>query len=106
MELMRYLASPEAAQLLVSQGGFISPNKRLDVGAYPDPTLRAVAQSEIRAGATSQFRFDMSDQEPPKFGGTPAQGEWKILQDFVADPSDVMGTARQLEAAAQQDYGN
>jgi alpha-glucoside transport system substrate-binding protein len=106
MELMHYLASPEAAQVLVGQGGFISPNKRLDFAAYPDATLRQVAQSLIRAGATSQFRFDMSDQEPPKFGGTPAQGEWKILQDFIADPSDVTGTARRLEAAARQDYGS
>jgi alpha-glucoside transport system substrate-binding protein len=92
--------------VLVGQGGFISPNKRLDFAAYPDATLRQVAQSLIRAGATSQFRFDMSDQEPPKFGGTPAQGEWKILQDFIADPSDVTGTARRLEAAARQDYGS
>lgn len=106
MELMRYLASPAAAKVLVGSGGFISPNKRLDYGAYPDATLRQVAQSLIRAGATSQFRFDMSDQEPPKFGGTPAQGEWKILQDFIADPSDVTGTARRLEAAAEQDYGS
>jgi alpha-glucoside transport system substrate-binding protein len=105
-ELMRYLASPAAARVLVSQGGFISPNRRLDFGAYQDATLRQVARSLIQAGATSQFRFDMSDQEPPKFGGTPAQGEWKILQDFIAHPSDVTGTARRLEAAAAQDYGS
>ena len=50
------------------------------------------------------FRFDMSDLAPASFGGTPGQGEWKILQDFLANPSDVDGTASKLEAAAAKAF--
>ena len=42
----------------------------------------------------------MSDLAPAAFGGTPGSGEWKILQDFLAKPSDVDGTAQKLETAA------
>jgi alpha-glucoside transport system substrate-binding protein len=47
----------------------------------------------------------MSDLAPASFGGTPGQGEWKILQDFLADPSNVDGTASRLEAAAARAFG-
>ena len=47
----------------------------------------------------------MSDLQPAAFGGTAGQGEWKILQDFLKNPSDVDGTAQQLEAAAAKAYG-
>ena len=30
----------------------------------------------------------MSDQAPAAFGGTKGAGEWKLLQDFLRDPSD------------------
>lgn len=46
----------------------------------------------------------MSDQTPPAFGGTPGKGEWKILQDFLRDPSDPKATAAKLEAAAAKAY--
>jgi alpha-glucoside transport system substrate-binding protein len=32
------------------------------------------------------------------------QGEWKIFQDFLQNPSDVNGTASALEAAAAKAY--
>ena len=31
-------------------------------------------------------------------------GEWKLLQDFLANPADVNGTAQRLEAAAAAAY--
>ena len=34
------------------------------------------------------FRFDMSDLAPAAFGGTPGQGEWKDLQDFLKNPNE------------------
>ena len=48
--------------------------------------------------------YDMSDLAPAQFGGTPGQGEWKILQDFLKNPNDVNGTASKLEAAAAKAF--
>ncbi|HEX2316434.1 MAG TPA: ABC transporter substrate-binding protein, partial [Thermomonospora sp.] len=97
-ELLKFLASPEAAKVWAEQGGFISPNKALDLASYPDEVQRRIAKAVIDAGDT--FRFDMSDLAPAAFGGTKGSGEWKILQDFLANPSDVDGTAEKLERAA------
>ncbi|WP_111718719.1 ABC transporter substrate-binding protein [Homoserinimonas sp. OAct 916] len=100
--LMTYLASPEAATIWVKLGGFTSPNKLVDMSAYPDDTSKQIAESLINA---ETFRFDMSDQAPSAFGGTPGAGEWKILLDFYSNPTDVQGTAQALEKAAVEAYG-
>jgi ABC-type glycerol-3-phosphate transport system substrate-binding protein len=100
--LMTYLASPEAATIWVKLGGFTSPNKGVDSSSYPDATSKQIADALVNA---KTFRFDMSDQAPSAFGGTPGSGEWKILLDFYQKPSDIQGTANALEAAAAADYG-
>jgi alpha-glucoside transport system substrate-binding protein len=46
----------------------------------------------------------MSDQAPAAFGGTKGAGEWKLLQDFLRDPSDPAKTAARLESAAAKAY--
>jgi alpha-glucoside transport system substrate-binding protein len=99
--LMTYLASPEAASIWVKLGGFTSPNKSVDIGDYPDDTSKQIAEALVGA---KTFRFDMSDQAPSAFGGTPGAGEWKILIDFYNNPSDIQGTAVALEAAAASAY--
>lgn len=104
MQLIEYLASPEAAAIWAKAGGFISPNKKLPLSTYSDPTLRQTAQSIVGAG--DGVRFDMSDQTPAAFGGTAGVGEWKILQDFLGDSSDPAHTAARLEAAAVSAYKN
>jgi ABC-type glycerol-3-phosphate transport system substrate-binding protein len=95
-----YLATPEAAQAWAERGGFISANKNLDPSVYPDDITRQVATDLADA---ETFRFDMSDLAPPAFGGTPGQGEWKILQDFLQN-GNVQATASQLEQAASRAY--
>ncbi|MEV0169893.1 ABC transporter substrate-binding protein [Streptomyces sp. NPDC050803] len=100
--LVEYLATPEAAAVWAEAGGFLSPNKKLDPASYSDGVTRTTAKSLIAAGDT--VRFDMSDQAPAAFGGTKGTGEWKILQDFLRDPSDPEETAAQLEAAAAKAY--
>ncbi|MGW3724801.1 ABC transporter substrate-binding protein [Streptomyces sp. NPDC000851] len=104
MELLEYLATPEAAAVWAEAGGFLSPNKKLDLASYGDDVTRATAESLVGAG--DSVRFDMSDQAPAAFGGTKGAGEWKILQDFLRDPSDPKGTAAELEDAAAKAYGN
>jgi alpha-glucoside transport system substrate-binding protein len=98
---VEFLASAEAQTVWAKRGGFSSANKSVDVNSYPDElskkTAGAIASAET-------FRFDMSDLAPAAFGGTPGQGEWKALQDFLADPADVDGAAAALEKAAAKAY--
>ncbi|MER7467469.1 ABC transporter substrate-binding protein [Streptomyces sp. NPDC097981] len=104
MKLLEFLAGPEAAGVWASAGGFLSPNTKVDPAAYGDDTTRNTAKSLVAAG--DSVRFDMSDQAPAAFGGTKGAGEWKLLQDFLRDPSNPQGTAAELEAAAAKAYGN
>ncbi|MFB8179816.1 ABC transporter substrate-binding protein [Streptomyces sp. NPDC055966] len=104
MKLLEYLATPEAAAVWAKAGGFLSPNRKLDPASYADDVTRATAKSLVGAG--DSVRFDMSDQAPAAFGGTKGAGEWKLLQDFLRDPSDPKATAAQLESAAAKAYGN
>ncbi|MFJ8166366.1 ABC transporter substrate-binding protein [Streptomyces sp. NPDC096136] len=101
--LLTFLASADAARIQAGEGGFVSPNKAVDFAAYPNDIQRGIAKALIAAG--DDFRFDMSDQAPAAFGGTPGAGEWKALQDFLANPSDVAGTQARLEADAAKAYG-
>jgi alpha-glucoside transport system substrate-binding protein len=98
---VKYLATPEAAAIRAKGGGFSSPNKNMPASAYPDAITRTTATAIANA---QTFRFDMSDLAPASFGGTPGQGEWKILQDFLSNPSNVNGTASKLEAAAAKAF--
>ncbi|MCP3822182.1 ABC transporter substrate-binding protein [Streptomyces sp. A3M-1-3] len=100
--LLTFLASTDAAKVWAEAGGFISPNKSLDVAVYPNDIQRDIAQALIAAG--DDFRFDMSDQAPQSFGGTPGKGEWKALQDFLKNPKDVAGTQARLESDAAKAY--
>ncbi|AWW39297.1 sugar ABC transporter substrate-binding protein [Streptomyces sp. AS58] len=102
--LATFLASPDAAAIQAKLGGYLSPNKNVDASAYPNEVQRAMAKSLVAAG--DDFRFDMSDQAPQAFGGTPGKGEWKALQDFLKNPEDIEGTQEQLEADAAAAYGN
>ncbi|CAM5683051.1 ABC transporter substrate-binding protein [Streptomyces hirsutus] len=102
--LATFLASPDAAGIQAKLGGYLSPNKNVPNSAYPNEVQQKMAQALVDAG--DDFRFDMSDQAPQAFGGTPGKGEWKALQDFLKNPKDVAGTQRQLEADAAAAYGN
>ncbi|MCH0543461.1 extracellular solute-binding protein [Streptomyces sp. MUM 203J] len=102
--LMTFLASPDAAAVWAGEGGYLSPNRSLDPASYPNEVQRNIAKALIEAG--DSFRFDMSDQAPQSFGGTPGKGEWKALQDFLKNPGDVAGTQARLEADAAKAYKN
>ncbi|MFI8005378.1 ABC transporter substrate-binding protein [Streptomyces sp. NPDC086010] len=100
--LLTWLASTDAAKIWAEAGGFISPNKALDTAAYPNDVQRKIAEALIAAG--DDVRFDMSDQAPQSFGGTPGKGEWKTLQDFLKNPKDIAGTQAKLESDAAKAY--
>ncbi|NEA45111.1 ABC transporter substrate-binding protein [Streptomyces sp. SID10815] len=101
--LVTFLASPDAATIQAKLGGYLSPNKNVPESAYPNEVQRTIAKALIASG--DDFRFDMSDQAPQAFGGTPGKGEWKDLQDFLKNPSDVAGAQAKLEKDAAAAYG-
>jgi len=101
-ELIRFLASPEAAEPWAKAGGFISPNRALARSAYADPVMRRAARMLVDAQVV---RFDLSDLQPPGFGATAGMGMWKIFQDFLESPGDERAIARRLEAAASAARG-
>jgi alpha-glucoside transport system substrate-binding protein len=96
-ELIKFLATPIAAEPWAEAGGFVSPNRSVDPAAYPDLTTRQLARALIEPGLV---RFDLSDLVPASFGATNGQGMYKILQDWLKNPADVDATAARLEAAA------
>jgi alpha-glucoside transport system substrate-binding protein len=100
--LMAFLATPEAAEAWVPNGGLTSPNQNVDTSLYPDDTARQIAEALVNA---ETFRFDMSDLTPSAFGGTVGQGFWQIMIEFLQNPSDVAGAQQKLEDAAVSAYG-
>jgi alpha-glucoside transport system substrate-binding protein len=100
--LIEYLATPEAGEIWAARGGFSSPNRNVDPAVYPDDLTRQTATDLAEA---ETFRFDLSDLTPSEFGGTPGQGMWQILQDFLQSPDQIEQTQQRLESAAAQAYG-
>jgi ABC-type glycerol-3-phosphate transport system substrate-binding protein len=102
MALMKYLASPDAGNVWAKPGGYISPNKNVKPDVYPDAlTKQLVAQMQAAGDAA---RYDLSDQAPAAFGGTPGQGMWEDLRSLVKNPSDIKGVQAKLEADAAKAY--
>jgi alpha-glucoside transport system substrate-binding protein len=102
--LIAFLATPEAAGIWAARGGFLSPNRRVDLGSYHDAVTRSIARQVIAAG--SGLRFDLSDLQPAAFGATAGGGLWKAFQDFLADPTDIDGAAAEMEAGAARAYAS
>jgi ABC-type glycerol-3-phosphate transport system substrate-binding protein len=102
MALMKYLASPEAGTVWAKGGGYISPDKNVKPDAYPDAlTKQLVAQMQAAGDAA---RYDMSDQTPAAFGGTPGQGEWEDLRTLVKNPGAIKSVQAKLESDATKAY--
>jgi ABC-type glycerol-3-phosphate transport system substrate-binding protein len=99
--LIEYLATPEAAEIWARRGGFSSANQNVDENAYEDPLLRQTATALAEA---ENFRFDLSDLQPARFGATVGQGLWKEFQDFLRNPDDVDGATQAMERAAARAF--
>ena len=98
---VNFLATAPAAEAWAKQGGFGTGNKNVPASIYPDAITKA---TEAPIGTAKSVVFDMSDQQPPSFGASATQGEWKLFQDFLKNPKDVAGIQKKLEAAAASSY--
>ena len=89
--LVQYLATGPAQTIWAKRGGYTAPAKTVPPSAYPDAITRATASA---VGKAKVFKFDLSDLQPASFGGTVGQGEFKIFQDFLKNPSNATGIAK------------
>ena len=99
--VVNYLATGAAQTIWAKRGGYTAPAKTVRPSAYPDAITRATASA---VGNARAFVFDLSDLQPASFGATVGQGEFKLFQDFLRDPSNASGIAKKLEAAAAKAY--
>jgi alpha-glucoside transport system substrate-binding protein len=102
MALLEFLASKEGGEVWAKLPGYLSPNRNVSPDNYPSELTKQLAQTIISAG--TDVRYDMSDLAPAAFGGTDGKGEWKHLQDFLRDPSDIAGTQKALESDAAKAF--
>ena len=98
---VKYLATPQAAEIWAKLGGFGTGNKNVPASVYPDAITRTTEAPLL--GAKSVV-FDMSDNQPASFGATTGQGEWGIFQKFLQNPSSISSIQGQLESAAAKAY--
>ncbi|MEO6208430.1 MAG: extracellular solute-binding protein, partial [Candidatus Limnocylindrales bacterium] len=91
--LIQYMLTPEAQQIWVERGGFISANKNVALDAYPDEVSRRSA--EILANAPV-FRFDAGDLMPNALGKKFFQG----VVEYVQTPANLDSILADLEAVS------
>lgn len=78
---MEYLMHPEASEIWMAEGGFLTPLKSVNLDKYKTKQLRK--QGEIFLNATT-FRFDGSDLMP---GAVGAGSFWKGMVDYSGGKS-------------------
>ena len=90
-QLVEFLRSPEAHEIWMSKGGFLTPHTGVDPAAFGSDTERAM--NDILLNATT-FRFDASDLMP---GGVGAGTFWTGMVDYVggASAQDVTDSIQQ-----------
>jgi alpha-glucoside transport system substrate-binding protein len=76
-----YLQTPEAHEIWMAEGGFLTPLKTVDLAKYKTKSLRK--QGEILLNATT-FRFDGSDLMP---GAVGAGSFWKGMVNYSGGES-------------------
>ena len=78
---MEYLQHPQASEIWMAEGGFLTPLKTADLNKYKNKQLKK--QGEIMLGATT-FRFDGSDLMP---GAVGAGSFWKGMVNYSGGAS-------------------
>ncbi len=95
--LLRYLAGPEAQANWARRGGFVAPNRELDLGEYPDPLSRRAARQLVEAGT---LRFDALQLLPPAVG----QALRNAVRDYVANPGRLDAILASIEQVVRAAY--
>jgi alpha-glucoside transport system substrate-binding protein len=97
--LLTYLASPEAATVWASRGGFfLSPNRGVDPSAYGVPAIRSLATS---LAAANVFRLGIADTVSKTF----RQELNRLLVAYVQQPAKLDLIVGRINAAAHPTAG-
>jgi alpha-glucoside transport system substrate-binding protein len=91
-DLIEFLKTPEAHEIWMGLGGFLTPHTGVDNAAFGDPTLANM--NDILLGATT-FRFDASDLMP---GAVGAGSFWTGMVDY-AGGADAAEVAARIQAS-------
>jgi len=89
-ELMAFLQTPEAHEIWMGLGGFLTPHTGVDTSKFADDTLAKM--NDILLDATT-FRFDASDLMP---GGVGAGSFWTGMVDY-AGGADAEAVASDIQ---------
>lgn len=95
--LLQYLLTPEAQEIWVKRGGFISGNKAIPVSAYPNAADKKSV--EILQNAKT-FRFDASDTMP----GAMNDAFFKATVQFAGDQSKLDSILSELDKTQADAY--
>ena len=95
--LVEYLLTPEAQQIWVERGGFISAHNDVPLEAYPDESSRKSAEI---LGNAEVFRFDDSDQLP----GAMTDAFNQAMVTFAQNPGDLDAILADLDEVQQDAY--
>ncbi|WP_322893681.1 MULTISPECIES: ABC transporter substrate-binding protein [unclassified Yoonia] len=91
-DLIEFLKTPEAHEIWMGLGGFLTPHTGVDNAAFGDPTLANM--NDILLNATT-FRFDASDLMPGAIG---AGAFWTGMIDY-AGGADAATVAADIQAS-------
>ncbi|MEJ2707093.1 MAG: ABC transporter substrate-binding protein [Anaerolineales bacterium] len=97
--LIKYLLTPEAQDIWVKRGGFISPNKLVPLSDYPNDLGR---KSANRLTSAQVAVFDASDQMP-----TPMQTAfYTAVLNYIQDPTSLDSILQNLDSVQQSAYSS
>jgi alpha-glucoside transport system substrate-binding protein len=96
--LVQWLLTPQAQEIWVKRGGFISGNKNVPTDAYPDAASKKSAQILQNA---QTFRFDASDQMP----GAMNDAFFKAVVQFAQDQTKLDSILQGLDQTQSDAYG-
>ena len=98
-ELIEFLSSPEAGTEWVSTGAIVSPNRSVELSAYPNDLVRKEAE-QVRDAEV--FKFDGSDLLPGALGT-----EWPtVLQGIMKNPGGMDQALNEFQERAEQEFGS
>lgn len=95
--LMNWLVTAEAQEIWAERGGFISANRTVDPGVYPDPLTEQIGVMLVEAPAV---RFDASDLMPEAVNNA----FWSGILEYVNNPGALDSILQTIEATAQDAY--
>lgn len=97
--LVKYMATAAAQEIWVKRGGFTSPNKSVDLSAYPDAVSKASAQQLTNAAI---FRFGADDLMPQAV----ENAYWQATLQYVQTPDKLDSILSSVEAKAASSYSS